>query len=154
MAVFHYCTYFDKNYLYKGLALYQSMQQHLPDFTLWILSFDQETLDILDRLKLPSVRLIALEDFERGDTALLRAKQDRNPVEYYWTSTPSLPLSIVLRRQEPSLDGVVYLDADLFFYCDAAPIFTELGNGSVLIHPHRFAPQYADRASTAGISTT
>lgn len=146
---FCYCTYFDKNYLHKGLALYRSMVHHFPEFTLWILCFDQETWEILARLTLPSVRLIRLDDFERDDEALQEAKRGRTPTEYYWTCTPSLPLYIF--GQEPSLGGAVYLDADLFFYHDPAPIFDELGTGSILIHPHRFAPQYADRAKRSGI---
>ena len=146
---FHYCTYFDRNYLTKGLALYRSMARHFADFTLWVLCFDTETWEILSALSLPSVRLIRLEDFERDDAALAEAKAGRTPVEYYWTCTPSLPLFVF--RQEPTLEGVIYLDADLMFYHHPGPILSELGAASILIHPHRYAPEYADRAQASGI---
>lgn len=146
---FHYCTYFDKNYLYKGLALYRSLERHFPEFTLWILCFDGETYEVLDKLALPSVHVIRLEDFERDDEDLLKAKSGRTAVEYYWTCTPSLPLYVF--RQEPVLDGVVYLDSDVFFYHDPSPLFEELGSSSILIHPHRYAPQNEFMAETSGI---
>jgi hypothetical protein len=132
----HYCTFFDRNYISGGLALYDSLRRHAGPFVLWILCFDTDTSTTLRRLALPELRVIDLADFERGDDALLAAKQNRSRVEYYFTCTPSLPLYVF--RQSPSVERVTYVDADLWFFADPAPIYHELGVGSVGIVAHRF----------------
>jgi hypothetical protein len=140
----HYCTYFDSNYLLQGLALYHSLDQHIHDpFTLWVLCLDEPGYQILQKMSLPKIRLIALDQFEGGDTALLKAKQNRSRVEYYWTCTPSLPLYVF--EHNPQIDLIIYLDADLYFFSDPAPIFEELGKGSILIVKHRFPPGLLDK---------
>ena len=147
---YHFCTYFDRNYLARGLALYESLRQHCRrPFVLWILCFDDETYDILARLNLPGVRLISQQAFEASDEALVRAKADRSRVEYYWTCTPSLPLYVL--QHDPEVELITYLDADLCFYSDPRPIYDELGDGSILIVEHRFSPEYAHLATTSGI---
>jgi hypothetical protein len=98
---------------------------------------DDVTYDILNKLKLEKVSLIILRDFE--DKELLRIKPTRTMVEYFWTISPSLPLYILQRNH--SVEMITYLDADLFFYSDPAPIYDELGEKSVLIVEHRFPEQ-------------
>jgi hypothetical protein len=145
-----FCTYFDRHYLTRGLALYESLQRHCArPFTLWILCFDDETYAILSRLNLSGVRLISQAEFEAGDDALTAAKTTRSRVEYYWTCTPSLPLYVLAHH--PEVELITYLDADLYFYGDPAPIYEELGDGSILIVEHRYAPEYASLADTSGI---
>lgn len=109
----HFCTYFDINYIHRGLALYRSLELHAPAFTLWILCFDDRTYGVLESLNLPKARLIRRQDFEAGDSRLVGASHDRSIVEYYWTCTPSLPLYIL--RRQPDINAISYLDADLFF---------------------------------------
>ena len=134
----YFCTYFDRHYFLRGLALYHSLQEHAGPFTLWVLCFDEWSHDVLAKLALPDLRPIALADFERGDDALLAVKPTRSRVEYYFTCTPSLPLYVL--KHHPDIDIITYLDADLFFYADPQPIFDELGDGSILISEHRFPP--------------
>jgi len=136
----YYCTYFDSNYLLKGVALYQSLDEHSHEpFILWVLCFDDRTYQILYEMALPKMRLIAQKDFEFEDEELLQAKQNRTTVEYYWTCTPSLPLFIF--KHNPHIDLIIYLDADLYFFSDPTPIFDELGSGSILLVGHRFPPE-------------
>lgn len=137
-AILHYCTYFDRNYLYRGLTLYRSLVRHSPPFVLWVLCFDDETHSVLLKLDLPGIRLISLKEFEQGDEALIQAKQNRSRVEYYFTCTPSLPLYIF--NCDPQVNLITYLDADLFFYSNPEPIYHELSNDSILIVGHRFSP--------------
>ena len=42
-----YCTYFDHNYLSRGLALYHSLQRHAPGARLWVLCLSEACHRIL-----------------------------------------------------------------------------------------------------------
>lgn len=136
--MYYFCTYFNRNYLPRGLALYRSLQEHCPEFRLWVLCMDDETHEALTQLDLPEVEPIALQDFERNDEPLLQAKQNRSQVEYYFTCTPSLPLYVL--NHWPEVDLITYLDADLFLFANPARLFEELGTGSIAIIGHRFPP--------------
>jgi hypothetical protein len=133
----HYATYFDRHYLTRGLALYRSLARHSPPFILWILCLDEETHRTLTRLRPENVELVRLADLERADPALLAAKPGRSPVEYYWTCTA--PWLLHLLERHPGLDGVTYLDADLYFFGDLTPLHDELGGQSILLVGHRYA---------------
>jgi len=99
---------------------------------------DRACYNALSQIKLPNIRLIALEDFEAGDKELLAAKENRTLIEYYFTCTASLPLFIFNASFE--VGRVTYLDADLFFFGNPEPIFDEIGCHSVAIIGHRFPP--------------
>jgi hypothetical protein len=146
--VAHFCTYFDRRYLVRGLALYDSLLEYARPFQLHVLCLDGPTYRILGRLALPGVRLISLAALEKGDPTLARARHDRTRVEYYFTCTPSLPLFVL--NHTPGVEVVTYLDADLYFFGDPAPVAAELGSGSILIIPHRF-PEYLKHAEAYGI---
>jgi hypothetical protein len=146
----HFCTYFDSNYLARGLALYRSLEEHCRRrFVLWIICFDDESYDRLTAIDLDGVRLIRRQDFERNDAGLARAREDRSGVEYFWTCTPSVLLFIL--AQDPDIELITYLDADLYFFGDPAPIFDELGSNSILIVGHRYAPEHAHFCADSGI---
>lgn len=138
-----FCTYFDRNYLPRGLALYRSLVTWCPSFTLWVLCMDEESRRMLDELGLPDIRTISLRDFEQDDSALAAAKANRTKIEYYFTCTPSLPLHIL--EHWPEVDVVTYLDADLYFFASPEPLFEEMGERSVAITAHRFPPALRDR---------
>lgn len=134
----YFCTYFDQHYLARGLALYQSLKRHCPAFQLWMLCLDQASYTTLAQLSLANVHLISLEEFERGDEALLTAKQNRSLVEYYFTCTPSLPLFVL--NHWPEVGSITYLDADLFFFADPTPVYAEIADNSIALIRHRFPP--------------
>ncbi len=138
-----FCTYFDSNYLPRGLALYRSLQMHCPDFRLLVLCMDDSSRDVIDRLNLPGVHTISMGEFERNDEPLQRARDDRSRIEYYFTCTPSLPLYVFRNWSEVAL--LTYLDADLFFFGNPEPLFDELGQGSIGMTAHRFTDSLKDR---------
>lgn len=137
--MYYFCTYFDRYYLPRGLALYQSLQQHCPKFKLWILCMDQELTKILEQAQLPNVEAISLEDLERHDRDLLAAKANRNALEYYFTCTPALSRYVLDKWDY--IDLLTYLDSGLFFYSNPEPIFTEMEQHSTAIIEHRY-PDY------------
>lgn len=136
--MYYFCTYFDQHYLDKGLALYHSLVRRCSPFQLWILCMDDATYQILSEMQLPQVHLITLTKFEEDNQLLLKAKQNRSLIEYYFTCTPSLPIYVL--DHAPEVDIITYLDADLYFFSSIEPIYQELGNGSVLLIGHRFPP--------------
>ena len=89
-----FCTLFDSGYLFKALALYDSLEHHCESFHLTALCFDEEAERILGLLSLPHLSVLPLAELERADPALLAAKADRNRFEYCCTATPALPLPV------------------------------------------------------------
>ena len=79
---------------------------------------------------------ISIGDFERANPEIKAVQPSRSRVEYYFTCTPAVPLYVL--GKNPAIDVITYLDADLYFFSDPAPIFDELGAGSILIIEHRF----------------
>jgi hypothetical protein len=136
--VINFCTYFDRNYLTRAVALHQSLVRHSPPFILWALCLDDDAYGTVSALELESLRPIRLSELEHSDPALLVAKENRSTVEYYFTLSPSLPLYLLDKL--PGVDSITYLDADLLFYSSPQPIFDELALGSVVIVPHRYSP--------------
>lgn len=146
----HFCTYFDRNYLTRGLALYASLKLHCREpFVLWVVCFDEESYERLTGLRLPGMRLIRRQEFEADDEGLAKARTDRSSVEYFWTCTPSVMLFVLGR--EPAIQAITYLDADLYFFSDPRPIFEEFANGSILIVGHRYSQEYTHFEVSAGI---
>lgn len=138
--MYFFCTYFDSHFLTRGLALYESLLQHCPSFRLFILCMDDKCYELLSRLNLPLMEPIRLADFEKEDEALLSAKKNRSRIEYYFTCTPSLPLYVL--NHYPDIDIITYLDADLFFFSDPAPLYQEFSGHSIAIISHRFSPVF------------
>ena len=131
-----FCTLFDSNYLFKALAMYESLERHCPSFHLTAFCFDEEAERLLARLALPHLSTVSLQELESFDRELLPTKADRTRLEYCCTATPALPLFMFANR--PDINEITYLDADLFFFADPEALFAELGGDSVLMIPHRF----------------
>jgi hypothetical protein len=102
---------------------------------------DAQTLTIINQLHLPHITCIPLPDLE--DEALLAVKKDRGVAEYCWTLSPCLPWYVL--QNNPHIDFITYLDADLLFYSPVQPLFDEIGDASVAIIEHRFTPRLQDR---------
>lgn len=136
MTDYNFCTYFDLGYLTRGLALYRSLEQRCPNFTLWILCLDSACHRALTRAKIPQARIISLPELQTCDTEFAQAKQNRSQIEYYFTATPVL-LSYVLNEVSPG-NLVTYLDADLFFFGSPALLLDSLAEASCGLIEHRF----------------
>jgi hypothetical protein len=137
----NYCTYFDCNYLARGLALVASLERHDPDFRLFVVCLDEITRTLLRRIGHPNLVLVPLHELEQGDAGLREARRNRSRVEYFWTLTPTIILRLLDRV--PVGSCLVYLDADLWFFSSPGPILDELDGHSILIHEHRFTPALA-----------
>lgn len=143
----HYVTLFDSLFLPQGLALHMSMERHAGEYTLWILCVDDEANGILTKLNLTNVRLLQLSNLETKE--LKRVRPTRTKGEYCWTLTPYAPRFVF--EASPALQRVTYLDADMWFRRNPAPIFREFDASGkhVLITDHAYAPEY-DQSATSG----
>jgi hypothetical protein len=132
------CTYFDKNYLSRGLTLYHSLRAHLPSFRLFVLCLDQATKDYLTAQALPGIVAVSRSELEAHDPALVATRPTRTLIEYYFTSTPCW-LKCVFDRF-PDIELLTYLDADFRFFSSPEPLFAEMGSSSIAVVEHRFPP--------------
>lgn len=132
----HFCTLFDSSYLLKGVAMLRTLRQHCPEAHVHVLCMDEPTREILEILDLPHISCISLVEIE--DDALLAVKPGRSMAEYCWTLSPCLPWYVM--QQNPGIELITYLDADLFFYSPVQPLLDEIRGASIAIIEHRFPP--------------
>ena len=139
-----YCTVFDRNYLYQGVALYKSLSRFSAGFKLYCLTLDDESSAALRTLKLPGLFVVALGDLDSGAVNEIRPKV--NYSQFCWSMQP-LVCEYVLNLGEPS---VTYLEADSWFYSDPQPIFDQLKQASASLAPHFFSPQFSSASKGSG----
>ena len=141
----NFCTYFDHNFLSRGMCLYKSIKQYEHEFTLWILCLTEECQDTLRAMQLPGVKLISLEQLEKYDKDLKNVENTRNRIEYYFTMSPCLPLYIL--TQQENMEDITYLDADLYFFDSYMRVFDEIGDASIAIIPHNYVPKMLEKGA-------
>ena len=136
----NFCTLFDKNYLSKGLALFESLNRYCKNLTIFVLCLDDFTYHYLNQSTIKNIIPIPLSELEDFDKELLAAKNNRTLVEYYFTISPCLPLFLL--KKNPALQWICSLDADIYFYDNPKSIFEDFEKKySILITPHKFTPQ-------------
>lgn len=129
-----YCIVISKYRLYQGLALYNSIKLYSNDFNMFVLCMDNETYEIMKRLKLEHVTLITLSDIE--DEQLKRIKKERTFSEYCYTIKPWLLLYVLNKHLD--IERVCYVDSDIYFYADPDRMFSGYDACSVLISRHDY----------------
>lgn len=128
----HFCIIVGKNYLFKAIALYNSLERNAHNFRLWICCIDNLTYYTFEMMNLSHAKLIKLEKVE--DRQLLKVKKERKINEYCWTLKAPLIHYLLTTRM---LESVVYCDADIYFFSDPTPLFDEWGKSSVFLCPQR-----------------
>jgi hypothetical protein len=136
-----YCTYFDHNYLSRGLALYHSLQRHAPGARLWVLCLSEPCYRALVALDLPNLVPRRLAEFEAADPEVAATRPSRSLIEYYFTCSPAWKLYVL--THEPAAEWVTYLDSDLFFFASPEPVFDEMKDAAFGIIPHHFTKRLA-----------
>lgn len=136
----YFTTYFDKNYLSRGLVLYDSLQEHCEAFELYVLCLDDFTYNFFseNRKRFKGISIINLDELEMADEALASVKSTRSRIEYYFTLSPCLPLYLI---QKYNLPHICSLDADILFLKSPQEIFEFLDEFSVVITPHKFSTE-------------
>ena len=148
MTTRHFCTYFDHNYLPRGVVMLESLHEHCPHAHVHVLCLSEECYAAMTILAYPYVSLIRLSELEAVDPDLFATRSTRSLVEYYFTITPCLPWFLLNQK---GIGEITYLDADMMFFSSPEPIFEEAGKASVIITPHRFTPLTKEREELYGI---
>ena len=143
----HCCTYFDRGYLAQGLAMWRSLARHDATAVLWVLALDDETADVLRGLGDARLHVLPLAELLAADPELAAVQHGRSRAEFIFTLTPCLVRHLWHTRPETGL--LTYLDADLLFFADPAPIRAGLGDGAVLVVAHRY-PEWHDDSALYG----
>lgn len=128
-----FCTVLSREYLIKGIALYQSLLKQGDPFHLWICCMDQESMNALKKLKLEHATLIPKSKVE--STSLREIKSDRTLTETCWTMKPLLCSYIMDQYSE--IDHLVYCDADMYFFSSAKPLFDAWSTYSIFLSKQR-----------------
>jgi len=141
-------TYFDINYLCRGIAMYQSLLRFEQEFELYVLCLDNETYRVINEKAYPNLIPVQLTTLEQHDPALKSVKPSRTKVEYYFSCTAAF--SVYLFENYPDLDFITYLDADTYFFDSPKAIVEKLQTYSIAITPHRF-PKHKVESARYGI---
>ncbi|MFP7298721.1 glycosyltransferase [Neobacillus niacini] len=131
-----YCfaTIMSKEYILKGLALYQSLvQQTAGSFHLWICSMDQESYQILTNLHLDHATVLHVEEVDGN--ILSTINHDRGLKECCWSM--KAPFTQYILDQYKEIDHLIYCDADMYFFSSPQPIFDEWAKYSIFLTPQR-----------------
>lgn len=140
-----FCTLTDKNFVYKCLALYDSIEEHMPGSILWVLCLDNESLQLFGKLQKKGVRTISLDDL--SDSELLATKEKRTKQEFAWTCKPAL-MDFVINKKGPST--LVFVDSDLIFYSPIDALFTNHKDASILLTSHKFSQKKSHLSDLVG----
>lgn len=139
-----YCTLFDKNYLYQGVALHRSLVRHAGEFRLYALCMDSTAHALLTRMGLDSLVPISVEELLTPEIAAVRARTSHG--QFCWVCQP-LVCQFILDKF--GVDMVTYLESDSLFFSDPEVLFTEMGSKSATLVPHNFSAEF-DNEATAG----
>lgn len=150
-----FVTYFDGNFLLRGLALIESLRATLSvPWCVRVLCLDEGCRDALEVYRrdagLPAeqLELWSLAELEAAYPELADLRRSRGRIEYYFSLTPYLCAWALDREAEGG--KVVYLDADLYFFSDPRPLLAAMGNAPVSVVEHRYSPGLAQLTNVYG----
>ncbi len=139
MKHFYYTTC-SKEYLYKGLLLYDSLQKHDKDFLFFLVCMDEASVTLINGLKLPNMEAISVKAIEAIDEELLSIKHTRSSKAYAWAVKPCAITYVFKHYKE--VDHIIWLDSDTCFMSSPQPIYDEWKDYSILLTAERFDGKY------------
>lgn len=143
-----YVTLFDSKYMIKGALMLDSLARHSASpYQVEVIALDNCVANVAEGWQ--NVHVTKLADLEAAVPELRQVRASRSWREYCWT-LGSVALRWSLGQTETG-EVMTYIDADLGFFSDPAACFAELGDRSIGIVPHSFAPVYQHYAASTGI---
>ena len=148
----HYCTYFDRELLAQGLALWRSLAKSDVDSVLWVLALDEFTADVLREVGGTWLRVVPLTEVEAGDAELAAAKVNRTRVEYFFALSPCWPRWLLEKHgMRSGIERITSVEAEMFFFASPTRIFEAMdaAKASVLVTAQRL-PLWLKRSERHG----
>ena len=139
MGTTRFVTYFDSSYAAQGVTMLRSLLRHCPQATVTVLELDDGVGPIVESELEKAVEIVPLGRLLTFEPRLATIQSVRTQWEFYSTLRPTLML--MMMESVPSGDVICYVDADIFFYSDPLPMFSDICNASVALSPHRFSPE-------------
>ena len=133
-----YCTYFDSNYLPRGIAMIRSLQRQDPNAHIHVLCLDDKTYDVMQTSN-TNTSLIHIHELLTADQEFANARQNRSQIEWYFTATSCLVNYIITKN--PEIENLYYLDSDLYFFNSVESLLSESWKASAQIIEHRFSKE-------------
>lgn len=140
----HICTLLTKEYLVQGLALYNSLKQTTAEFHLWVLCVDNDAYTLLEKMNLARVTLVNLDNVKNERLAALALQRKIN--EFCWTLKASFVTYLL--KNNLSLESMLFVDADLYFFRDVKSIYQEWGDKSIFLTKLWLGPKWAKKVGT------
>lgn len=143
----HFCTLFDKNYLYQALALYKSLEIYCNKFNLYALCMDDIAYSMIIKIsKTGRTNLIPIfvSEIETDEVKSIKNRFSRFQYFAIWQ-----PLICQYILDQYKVDLITYIDADIMFFNDPEILFKELNNYSVSVVPHHYTPEF-DQTDVSG----
>lgn len=117
------CTYFDINFLPRGLALYHSIKKFEKDFLFYVLCLDNDTELALINLNFENIVVLNLNYIEQSEVV-----KNLSEKELYFSITPSFCQKVLINE---NISHILYLDADIYFFNDINILYNEIGDVSI-----------------------
>jgi hypothetical protein len=109
----YYYSVYSKEYVHKGLVLYNSMKRHDKDFIFFLICLDEETKSLLEKMHLDKMILISVKDIEAYDSEMLKVKSWHQDKSYTWLVKAIGAMYIFDLFAEP--DHLLWLDGDKWY---------------------------------------
>ena len=135
----HFCSYFDKNYLSRFLALLESLNAFNFKYTFFVLALDDFVVTFFEENNFKCVKVIRLDELENKYKNLSVAKNNRDLIEYYFTLSPFLVKYI---SEELKISQISYLDADFYFFKDPKTTIERNIDFSIVLIKQNSNPKY------------
>jgi hypothetical protein len=126
------CTVSDKNYLVKGLTLYESLIKNSENIVLHYLCIDKESLNFLKKFESPSLIVYDVEELTKNDNKLENLKQTN--YKYFCWALASYFSNYLMKK---NIGNITYIDSDIFFHENIEVILNEIGDKEIGVFRHR-----------------
>lgn len=134
-----YCTYFDSQYLARGMTMLRSLQRWDPDALLLVLALDDRCATVVHEVFGAAVQVLRQQDLLAMDAALRDSRDAHSYWSFYAMHKPVFLLDVLGTVHAGT--QVIFLDADTWFFSDPSPVLAEAGMAPIALSPHRFSPE-------------
>lgn len=125
-----FCTLVDKRKIVRLLAMYESLNRYMPQFVLWVCCMDEKSYSILSEMNIPNLILLDSKNIEVDDlnNVMLSWGKDR------YINLIKSGLSYFILKNNHSVEKLLYLDPDIYFFSDPSMLFEAWQEGCIFVH--------------------